>query len=309
MVAVNRGSTSRIAAIKEATAGTTPATPVLLELPIVSFTPSVSNTVIRSDQIRSHPFPDKILKGRLVYDFGLDFELAGAVHDILLETMLGGTITSKALKATDALKSLTIEERVATGDFNQFTYATISSMGIQVGAGDTTPIRVTCSGSMIAGTLDANATIATSVTSAADVDPYIFAGATISIAGNATDVTSGSLNMERAVDPLMVLGSRQPREFVPGAFTTTGSITVPYDDTGNSSGDTVSAFVTGFADAALVFRFANEANTAFRTITMPKVRFTSLGRPLQDRGMRMQELNYEAYYDTSSATILTLTTE
>lgn len=310
MVAANRGSTSRISIVKEVTPGTTPATPTLLEMPIVDWTPTHTNTVIKSNQIRSHPYVDKMLYGRLVHEFGLSFELQGAVHDPLIETMFGGTITTKALAFADVLKTLTIEERVgATTPFNQFTYGCFNSLGIAVSAGDTSPIKFSLSGMARAGTLDAAATIATATTAAANVDPYIFVGSTITVAGNATPVGSGSLNFSRSIDPLMLLGSRLPREFVPGDVTLTGSITVPYDDTGFGSGATMSTLLTGFTDAAQVWKFANEANTAYRQFTVPKTKFASLGRPLSSRGVRMQEINWEAYYDSSSSTICTMATE
>lgn len=307
---VNRGSTSKITAIKEVTAGTTPSTPTMIELPVTSWTPTHSNTIIRSDQIRAHPFVDKMLAGRLVHEFGLEFELAGAVHDMLFETMFGGAISSKSLAFADALKSLTIEETVkASAIYNQFTYGCFSSMSITASAGDTTPVKVSMSGMAKTGTLDASSTIASSVTAATNTDPYIFVGATITIAGNATPVASGTLNFERAIDPLMLLGARLPREYVPGAVTVTGTMTVPYDDTSYGSGATQSALLTGFTDAAQVWKFSNEAGTAFRQFTLPKTKYASLGRQLTDRGMRMQEINFEAYYDSSSTTVCTMTTE
>jgi len=309
MPVAQRGSTSRLTAIKEVTPGTTPATPVMTELPVVSFTPNHSMSVIRSDQIRGHPFPDQLINGRLVHEFGVEVELAGATHDILLETFLGGAITSKALKFLDALKSLTIEETVNTGVFNQFTYCCFSSMSISVSAEETAPVKITFNGMARAASLDAVSTLATSVTNAPGTQPFIFAGSSVLVDTNATPTASGSLNFERQIDPLMLLGSRLPREYVPGEATLAGTSVIPYDDTGFGSGATISAYLSGFADAVQVWKFANEANTAFRQFSIPKTKFTTLGRSLSSRGMRMQEVNWEARYDSSTATVSTLSTE
>lgn len=304
-----RGSTSQVTAIKEVTNGTTPATPVMIELPVVSFTPTHTTNVLRSAQIRAHPFTDQLINGRLVHEFGMEIELAGATHDMLLETFLGGAITSKALKFLDVLKSLTIEEKVAAGDFNQFTYGCFPSMVFACSANDTAPVKVTFTGQARVGTLDAASTLATSVTPAPGTTPFIFAGAGITVGGNTTPIASGTLTFNRQIDPLMLLGSRLPREFVPGACTLTGSMTVPYDDTGFGSGSTMSTLVSGFTNAAQVWKFADETATTFRQFTIPKTKFLSLGRALSDRGMRMQEINFEAIYDSSSATVATLGTE
>lgn len=309
MPVAQRGSTSQITAIKEATAGTTPATPTMIELPVVSFSPNHQTNLVRSNQIRSHPFTDMLINGRLVHQLGAEFELQGSVHDMLLETFLGGVITTKALKFLDALKSLTIEEKVATGVFNQFVYGCFDSMSVSASADDSAPVKFSLGGMARTATLDAAATLATAVTPAAVVTPFIFAGATATVAGNATPVGSGTLNFQRQIDPLMLLGARNPREFVPGACSCTGSMTVPYDDTSFGSGATMSGFVTGFTSAAQVWKFANEGATVFRQFTLPVTKFVSLGRTLSDRGMRMQELNWEAVYDSSSTTIATLGTE
>lgn len=309
-MAAQRGSTSRLSAIKEVTPGTTPATPTLFEIPLVSFTPRHTNTVIASDQIRSHPFRDKMIPGRLVHEFGLDVELQGAVHDPLLETFFGGTITTKVLTFTDVLKSLTIEERVgATGPFNQFTFACFTSLSMTVSAGDTTPIRMSFGGMMRTGTLDAASTIATSTTAAANVDPFTFVNATGTYNTTATPIGSATINFDRALDPLMLLGSALPREFVPGLVTITGTSTVPYDASGAASGATISAMVVGFTDVAQVYKFASGDGSVFREIALPKTKFSGLGRPLSDRGVRMQEINWEAYYDSGITSAATLTTE
>lgn len=308
-MAVNRGSTAQITVVKEVTPGTTPATPTMLEMPVVSFTPNASNTIIGSDAIRGHPFRDQISAGRLAHEFGAEVELAGATHDPLLETFFGGTITTKALKFLDALSSLTIEEKVKAGIFNSWTYCTFNSLSISANADDTAPVKMTFGGMARAAALDAASTLATAVTPAPGTQPYTFIGATVTIAGNATPVGSGTLNFERAVDPLMLLGSALPREYVPGEATLTGSLTIPYDDAGFGSGATHSAILTNFTDAAQVWKFADAAGTNFRQFSIPKTNYSSLGRPLNSRGMRMQEINFEAKYDSSSSTVSTMTTQ
>lgn len=305
-MAAQRGSTMRIAAIAEVTYGTTPATPTGLELPLVSFSPKEDQTVLHSAQIRSHPFIDKMLVGRFMHTVNAEFELQAATHDLLLQTVFGSVIASKSMKFLDALKSLTLEDQVggAAGSlFNQYTGVYFSKLGMTVSASDTAPIKCSLEGMSKAATLDAAATVFTAVTAAGNPDPYVYADGTLTVAASSTDVVSGTINLQRQVDPLSIWGSRVPREFVPSDVTGNGSITIPYD-TG-----TQSTIVGAFTDAALVFKFSANGGATFRQFTFPKAKLTSLGRPVQGRGVRLQEIAWEGYYDSGSTTLVTLATE
>lgn len=300
-----RGSTHLLQVIKEATFGTTPATPAMTEIPITNFTKKSSQTVIRSDQIRSHPFVDRMMYGRFVHEIGVDFELQSANHDILLETVFGAAISAKSVAYTDALKGLSMESSAGGGSskFDQFTGTYLSKISVSAAANDTSPVKVSTSGMAKTGTLDATSTLANSTVAATFVDPFLWADATLTIAAVSTAVASGSFDIDRAVDPLMLWGSRTPREFVQGAVTITGKITVPYDD------GVQSALVTAFADNQLIFTFNNVGATVFRKFTFPHCKMTDIGRQINTRGGIMQELGFEAYYDSGTTTAGTLTTQ
>lgn len=301
----HRGSQQTLLAIAEVTPGVTPATPVMKETPIVSFSRRSAKGVLRSEQIRSHPFVDKMLEGLSTHEIGIDWELQPVVHDYLLETVFGGTITAKALAFADALKTLSIESRSGgtVGLFDHFLGTYLNRLTITASASDTAPVKMSASGMALTGTLDDAATIATSVTAATNPDPYVFADATLTVDAVATSVVSGSLTFERQVDPLNVWGQRTAREYVPGAVTGSYTITVPYDD------GVQSAMYEGFIDAPLVFTFAAKGGATFRKFTLPKTKFISFGRQINDRGVVLQEINGEAYLDSTTSTICTMTTE
>jgi hypothetical protein len=299
-----RGSQYKFTAIKEVTFGTTPATPTFIEYPLASFNQKTSQTVLRSNQIRSHPYTDKMLFGRTIHELGGDFEMQAATHDALIETHFGAAISAKALVYADALKSFTAEVQQSSGArYNSYTGFFIDKLSISASANDTSPVKCTFSGMAKAGTLDATATISSAITAAGNPDPYVFADATLKIATVDTAVMSGNIDFSRQVDPLMLWGSRTPREYIPGAVTASGKITVPYDD------GVQSALVTAFADNALVFKFANVGVTTFRQFTFPKAKIFSRSAPVQGRGGIFQEIDWEAYYDSSTTTICTMATE
>lgn len=300
-----RGSTQKLATIKEVTFGTTPATPTGLEMPIVDLSPKSTQTEMKSAQIRTHPFVDRILLGRFMHEVDLDVEIQPATHDSLFETFFGSAIAAKTMKILDVLKSVTAESQVGGGSslFNQFTGLYFSKMSIACSANDTAPVKVALGGTAKAGTLDAGATLYTAVTAAGNVDPYVFGDASLTINAAAKDVVSGTIDFQRQVDPLMVWNSRVPREFIPSDVTCTGTLTVPYDD------GAYSTILAGFTDAAQVYRFSANGGATFRQLTLPKTKYLSLGRQIQNRGVVYQAVNWEAYYDSASTTLCTLATE
>lgn len=302
-MAIQRGSQQTLTQIPEVTFGTTPATPTMIEILKTGFTPKETQTVLRSAQIRSHPYLDRLLYGRYVHDLQLDIEMQNASHDPLFQVMFGGTISAKALAFADAIKSMTLEDNRGSTFYNQYTGAFLTKMSVSASASDTTPVKVQFTGVAKAATLDANATLATAVTAATPVDPFIFADATLTVAAVATPVMAGNWDLTRVVDPLMLWGSRVPREFIPGDVTMTGKATIPYDDA------SISTQVTAFSDAALVFKFANVGASTFRTFTFAKTKLIDISRPVTTRAGLMQDIDFEGYYDTGSSTICTMTTQ
>lgn len=300
-----RGSTHGLYGIKEATFGTTPATPNMRETPFTTFGMRASHGVLRSEQIRSHPYVDRVLSGRDMFELTLGFELQGETHDYLVETVFGGVLASQAMKYADVLKGLTLESRTGapSSKFNQFTGCYFNRMDVSASASDTSPVTVSLSGMARTGALDEAATIASANTAAPDLDPYVFADALLELDSVAQDVVAASFSLERAVDPLMIWGSRQPREFVAGAVTATGTITVPYDDA------SISAKYEAFSDEPMKFTFAAIDDSSFRSFNFHRTRFVGLGRTVDTRAGLMQEVNWEAMYSVADAALVTYETE
>ncbi len=304
---VIRGSTHLLQYVKEATFGTTPPTPNMIEIPMVNFQPKDTQTEMRSAQIRTHPFVDRIMYGRFQHDIQVDFELQTGNHDGLLETCFGSTISAKSLAFTDALKSVSLESAKGGGSalFDQYTGTYFGKLSVQASSSDTTGVKSTLTGMAKAGTLDAGSTLASTQTAATSVDPYCLRPTPRcrSRPARLRDCMTGNFDIERTVDPLMLWASRTPREFVPSDVKATGKITVPYD------GSTQSTIVAAFSDAALVFNFNNVGSTVFRKFTFPKAKLLDMGRQVNTRGAIMQEIDWEAYYDAgASNTVCTMTT-
>ena len=300
-----RGSRQTLKAVKEVTFGTTPTAPVLLELPLVSFNRNFNRSVIRSNQIRSHPYTDKLMKGELSADFDLSVELQDDTYDVLLDVMCGTTTwSSNVLKVSDGLQGISFE--ASAGDLSlhdQFAGGMLSSMEVNFPAEANGVVTANFSGMAKTVTMDAASSVvgAGSVTAAPSVDPFVFGDAVCTVAGASRPITSLNFRLERQVDPLLVLGSFTPREYVPSTVTLTGQVTIPLE------ANTESAQLAAFSDIAISASARDAAGTGFRTFLIPAVKFGRMGRQIQDRGVILQVIDFEAKYDSGIASIMSIT--
>lgn len=297
---VKRGSQHRLGIVLETTYGTTPATPALVELPIVRVRKNKSMGAIRSGQIRSHPFLDRMLPGARTQDLEVGAELQPKNHDILLQMLAGQPWAANVLKVTDALLGATIESKNGPAPvlYDQFTGAFVNRFEITISAEEDAPVGVTFGFGALTSELDSTTSLATTTPAAIDVDPFTYIQGATELNGVTRPVTSITFRAERTVDPLRVIGSADARENVPGDFVVTGSITTPFED-GVESG-ILEAFTT-------VPIHVRVGSTAFLDFLIPAVKYMSLGRSVEGRGALMQEIEFEAIYDSVSGTVLVIT--
>lgn len=299
-MATGRGSKQKLKIIKESVFGTTPAMPTMLELPINVLNKDVAINLIRSGQIRTHPFVDRLMQGAQQNDLEINTELQGDTHDVLLELLCGAAWSSNVVKATDALVGSTIEsEHNDLTLFDQFTGCCVRRGEFNFPAQADGVVTVNYGLMAKGGLLDEPATIATAVTAAGTPDPFVFHEATVEINAAERPVTSLSFTLERQVDPLYILGARQPDEYIPSDFTLTGTISIPLRD------DTESAMLLGFTDAAI--NVACVKGSESRTFDIFKANYAGMGRRIQGRGAIIQEIRFEAKYSLSDTSIFKIT--
>lgn len=298
---VKRGSQHRLGAILEATFGTTPATPALAEVPLTRLRKNVSMGAIRSAQIRSHPFVDRLLPGAKTQDLEIGGELQYGNYDILLQLLAGQPWATNVLKMSDALLSATMESRMspATILYDQFTGVFVNRAEFSISAEEDAPVGVTFGLAALTSELDATVSLASTTPAAADRNPYVYNNGVTEIATVARPITSITFRCERTVDPLRVIGTNVTREFVPGDFTLTGSLTVPLEDAVESTR------LEAFTSAPIHLRL-NEG-TSFIDFLIHQAKYTTMGRSVEGRGALFQEIEFEAHYDSTAATILTIT--
>jgi hypothetical protein len=298
-MASGRGSKHKLKLIKESVLGTTPATPTMLEIPINTYSPDVSVNVIRSEQIRTHPFVDRLLQGAQTNDFQIVTELQDDNHDLLLELLTGQAWSSDVTKFADVLVGASMEsEHSDLTLFDQFTGACIKQAQFNFPAQADGKVTAQYDLLALTGVMDQGTTIATAVTAASAPDPYTFAQATVTIGGASKPVTSLTITAARQIDPLYLLGTRQPSEYIPSAVTVTGQIVIPLVNANES------ARLIGFTEAALVAVCTQSGNS--RTFTLPKINYAKMSRPIQNRGVILQTIDFEAKYDITSGTVMSI---
>lgn len=302
-MAVKRGSQHRLGIILEAVYGTTPATPALVEVPITRLRKNVSMGAIRSAQIRSHPFLDRMLPGSKTQDLEIGAELQYGNYDIFLQMLAGQAWAANILKMGDALLGATLESRMSGGTalYDQFVGAFVNRIEFSVSAEDDAPVGITIGMAALTSELDSTTTLATTTPAAADVDPFVYTQGLTEINTVSRPVTSITFRAERAVDPLRVIGSAQAREMVPGDFTLTGSLTVPLEDAIDS------AILESFASVPIHLRLNQPGGLIYIDFLIHLAKYLSLGRSIEGRGALMQEIEFEAIYSTAQSTVMTIT--
>lgn len=304
MTLAARGSKHVLGVIAETTYGTFPATPALLNMPINTFNPTPSIDILKSAQIRAHPFVDQIAQGSFGWDFTLDFELQDANHDILFQSMFASTIAAKTMKVLDGYSGISFEsQHTDVSLYDQFSGGIFSKLDVSVGSSDKAPVKVSMTGMAKTGALDSATSVATSVTQPTNVVPFVWADSTLNIGAVVRPVTAFSFSLSRKIDPLYLLGARIFDQPIPSDVTLTGSVTIPLEDALES------ARFVGFADADLKLKCASTDGTKFRQFESTLVKYTKLGRQVKDRGVILQEISWEARYDSTLQTVLTMTTE
>lgn len=293
-----RGSKQSFRAVKETSFGVTPTTPALKEIVANTFNKDVAISLIRSDQIRSHPFVDRLMQGAQVNDLQVTWELQDDNHDLLLEVLTGQAWTSNTTKAVDVLASMSVEsEHTDLVLYDQFQGVCIKQAQFNFPAA--TDAKVTVQADMMA--LDGQLDLSTpyggeTITAATSPDPYVFHEATLKVDGVDKIVTAASFTVARQIDPLYVLGSRSPHDYIPAAVTITGQVTMPLYDNAESTR------LINFTDGALVITCAQTATPNSRVFTLPKVNYAKMGRQIQGRGVILQVIDFEAKYDLTSGT-------
>ncbi len=301
----NQGSRTGISYVTETVFGTTPATPSLLQLPVLSSDLDISKTTYDSEDI----LPDRQLRfhrhGTRSVAGNIEVDLRKGVYDDFLESAMFGTWATNVLKVGTTLKSLSIEE--ASEDIAQyrlFTGCVVNQMSVDIRPNQNvkTSFGLVGKDMTIAGT-----SVDAVKTAAASNQPH--------------DSFSGFIKLANAGSATVAVTSVTAINFMVnndlGPTFTVGALTTPQIEYGRAA---VTGELTAYLeDASLINRFLNETETALEVqvgsptatsgynFLFPRVKFDGSKLALNTLKSRPLTIPFTALYDTTEATILKIT--
>lgn len=285
--------------VAEVTPGTTPNTPTLIEIPIAGIpTIMVEKDNFRSNVIKAHRQSTTLRHGVRRTVGEIPIELAYGDFDALLESVMQASWSTNVLKVGTTQKFFTLERRfIGISEFQPFKGCLMNSMSLsaQPNGMITGNFGVMGFGLMT----PASSTVASSSTAATGNEPFDGFTGTITEGGSSAKVTAFELNVTNNSALSHIIGSDTAPAINSGVFQASGTVTAWFE---------TEALVNKFLDeteSALVVEFQGitGGDLAF---SLPALKYTGASITEADEGLLVQ-MPFEAYYDESASTTLTIT--
>lgn len=297
-MAYSTGSKVQVAYIPEVTAGTTPATPQTIAIPYVKFSAELDRNTI-SDPSRTADNQKRFMSaGSYKTSGSLEVALSHSQYDAFLEASLMGAWTTNVLKVGNTQKYFTFEEFDASVPLSRvFTGVEVDSLKLSI-----KPDAVVSATFGIMGRATSNGTVSIDPTPTAVIagkNPMTGALGSLTIDGAAGFVTSVDLSITNSIKMINTIGSTAVTASTNGAKSITGSLTVLLADS-----TLYNKFIAN-TTAALVFVISDGTNTY--TFNIPKCGLTKANASADSPDERVLSLEFEALYDTTLLSIMSIT--
>jgi len=305
-MAFAQGSRSRLAFIPEVTFGVTPATPTLVALPIKTHTLTLSKDRLQGEDILGDRMTRVDRHGNRQAAGSLEVDLRAGTFDAFLESAMFGAFDTDVLKVGTAPRFLTLEDAsLDIGQFRIFRGMGVSSASFSVAPNQMVQTTFEMVGK---GATQATATIASTLTPAANVAPFdsyngeVYEGGTTS--GDVIGIVSSlNFSIQNSLSPTFVVGSAETPQLESGRAVVEGEMLVYYED------------------ATLINKFLNETESSIRvildapgggsayTFDFPRVKYNGADVPLANPQSRMVTLPFTALFDSDAESNLVITRE
>lgn len=295
------GAQAGLRYVAEVTAGTTPVTPQMIEVPYVSTTLDLSKELIQDPTIvsdrmeREEAHGNRIVQGDIVVTHRHD------QYDDWVEAVTGGTWSSDVVKVSSATggtpRSFTFEQDLSNiTQRRRFTGVRFNTWNFsgQINSNVTSTF----------GVIGLNMSTSTSLldaspTAVLDKTPLKFIGGTATVNGVAEKLTSFTFTLNNGMNANYILTSDVADSVDWTETTLEGSVVGYLEDL------TMYNLFTSGTTCAIVAQATDGTDTY--TITIPKAKFNSASVPVPGAGMLFNTMNFKAYYDSVSGTVMSIT--
>jgi hypothetical protein len=285
--------------VTEVTPGTTPATPTLIEIPIAGApTLAIEKDNFRSNVIKSHRQTTTLRHGVRRTAGDIPIELAYGDFDTLFESLMHSTWSTNVLKVGTTQKFFTLERRFPDiSEYQPFAGCMMNTFNFSAQPNG----MITASFGVLGlgGMTPASATVANTSTAATGNEPFDGFTGSITEGGSAANVTAIDLTVTNNGALPYVVGTDTAARVNSGMFSVTGNLTAFFE-----SEALVNKFLAE-TESAIVVEFEGITGGDL-SFTLPAVKYTGASITDADEGLLVQ-MPFEAYYDGSAATSLTIT--
>jgi len=290
---------SYISYVAEAEPGVTPATPSMLKLRTTNpLGLSPSKALLESEEVLAHRQREHVRHGLRSVGGSVPFELSYEAYNDWLEALLSGTWSTGVLKAGTAVKTFTIEQRIAADRYihgrgvapSQLSL-TMNPTGIISGSWELVGMDFESA----AATLGAPADVATHAPFDGLGNAVIEEGG--AVIGNATSIEL-AINANKTVGAL--LGKAGGDAPVDGQLQVTGTLTARFDSL---------ALFQKFeneTDSSLKITFTNPDGAGTLAFEIPKLKYNS-GAPQNNDNVIDVSCSFEGLYAAGDATSIIIT--
>ena len=293
------GSNAYVAFIKETAYATTPATPALAGLSVNSFNVNLTKNNTKDNSIQVDGQARFITFGNQSVAGDID-DAVTTEHEPLLESALRSSFSSNTLKLGNAQSSFTFEQGFpSTNIYRVYTGVDVDKMTVTVPTDGDATIKYNVIGKAMtvgSATIDGNG----SITPPAVVKAMRHNGGTVKEGGAAVAfITNITLNYDNSLTQDFVLGSNTIHSVTAGPRKVNGSFTALFE-----SSAILNKFINGTSTS---FQFSISDGTNSYDFDMPNVNYTAATLNVQNGATIPVQVTFDANYDVTSATTLTIT--
>lgn len=301
MSVFHSGSRHNVAYVAEVTAGTTPPSPEMTQVPVASVNITPTKDVFNDPSIRSDRSIRFQRHGNVHVAGDLETAYEHGVYDDFLAAALHGTWTSNVLKQAAVKTTFTIERGYTDIDvpfYQRLTGVHVTAFKMDVPVNDVVKAHYTLMGmgqTSASSALDSTPTIPTGKA------PMTHLSGTFLEAGSAVgNITAISIDINNGYNENFVLGSSSPAAVTYGYAKVTGQLTVYFDS------------------AAMYNKFINETATSIsfevndgqgntHTWSLPNVKFNGMSMPVNNDQAVIASIPFVALYDSVTGTAVQVT--